>query len=88
MTDAEKILARLDAIDARLHDHDELIATLGCAVPANMEADTFWREIHAGAKAISRFAVLISEIGRFVLMVGGVIAVIAAAYSRWRGGSL
>ena len=85
MTDADKILARLDAIDAKLKEHDELIATLGCAVPANMEADKFWREIHAGAKAIARFATLIAAIGRFVLMFAGMITAAAAILSHWKG---
>ena len=85
MTDAEKILARLDAIDAHLKRHDALIENLGCAVPANMEADKFWREIHAGAKAIARFATLLSAIGRFVLMFGGLVTAFAALLSHWKG---
>ena len=85
MTDAERILARLDAIDAKLKEHDELIATLGCAVPANMEADKFWREIHAGAKAIARFAALLAAIGRFVLMFAGMVTAAAAILSHWKG---
>jgi hypothetical protein len=85
MTDAEKILARLDAIDAHLKRHDKLIDDLGCAVPANMEADKFWREMHAGAKAVARFAELLSAIGRFVLMLGGFVTLIAALLNGWAG---
>ena len=85
MTDAEKIIARLDAIDERLGRHDQLIEQLGCAVPANMEADKFWREIHAGAKAIARFSVLIAAIGRFVLMFAGMITAATAILSHWKG---
>ena len=84
MTDAEKILARLDAIDAKLKEHDNLIATLGCAVPANMEADKFWREIHIGAKAIARFAGIMAAIGRFVLMFAGMVTAAAAILSHWK----
>ena len=86
MTDAERILQRLDDIEHRQSEIEALVKLLGCADPENQEADKLWREIVAGAIAVSRLVSLLAAIGRFALMVAGMITVAAAMLNKWDGG--
>jgi hypothetical protein len=85
MTDADKIMARLDAIDKRLNAYDDLIIRLGCAVDENMDADRTAREIIKGAKAIGRLLTILAAVGRFALMFGGMVTVVTAMIAHWKG---
>ena len=86
MTDAERILQRLDDLERRQSEIEALVKLLGCADPKNQEADKLWREIVAGAIAVSRLVSILGAIGRFALMVGGMVTVAAALLNGWKGG--
>lgn len=85
MTAIEKMGDRLDAIEKRIGDHDELITALGCADPKNQRADQVWRDLVAGALAINAAVKIVSAVGRVVLMLGGVALLIGSAMQNFRG---
>lgn len=85
MTAIEKMGDRLDAIEKRIGDHDELITALGCADPKNQRADQVWRDLVAGALAINAAVKIVSAVGRVVLMIGGLALVLGSVMQNLRG---
>ena len=71
----------------RLDEMDALVQVLGCSDPQNQKADKFWREVHQGAVAMSKLVTILATIGRFLLMVGGMVTIAAAILNSWKGPS-
>ena len=80
------LVRQVDELRDRLDEMDALVQVLGCNDPNNQKADKFWREVHQGAVAMSKLITILAAIGRFVLMVGGMITVAAAILNNWRLG--
>jgi hypothetical protein len=86
MTDIDALVARLDAAEAKLKEHDQVISVVGCTDPKNMEADQASREFFRGVIAVRQARDFLGLIGTFVLGGTGVVVMIAAALTQLKGG--
>jgi hypothetical protein len=84
MADIDALVARLEAAEAKLKEHDKVIAIVGCTDPKNMEADQKSREFFRGVIAVGQAAEFLGKIGRVVLLLSGLMVAGVAFLTHWK----
>jgi hypothetical protein len=86
MSDIDALVARLEAAEAKLKEHEQVIAIVGCTDPKNMEADRASREFFSGVIVLGRAAKIVGFIGKIALGVAGGFVALVAIITQLKGG--